>query len=493
MMAARTDRAGRAANQDNVWVCPNLSDFNPFDDKMADDSKQYSLSSYGAIMVVADGMGGMHSGEKASEIVIDNFKKAFHSIPAEIANSLSDRDIYRFLGQTFTAADNEIKAFSAEHPESRGMGSTCVVAWVVNQKVYIAWVGDSRAYCYNPANGLTRLTHDHSYVQMLVDTGQITPEEAEHHPQSNVITHSIGDTEDHVTYSFEVYPAHRGDVILLCSDGLCGLLNDAEIRSVIGESGVSNMGVTLEALWNAGEHRGWTDNATIALMRFTESPIAAPAAPQGWDANHPAVAQAPGVAPVISKPIPNAAPKAAVPAMEATASAPAPVKKGGNKTMVIGIAALIVVLVAIAAYFIMSSGDKPAPVQEVQIEETFDDPLNNPLNNPVQPGTVAQPGTSTSRPSTGGQSSNSGNSGKSTGSVNGDKQTSGAVDAVTNQTGKGKGTNFDPEKGNGGVPDVQFGSGSKNEIKPGTGSGTSPTSSGKESENGLKQDKPGTE
>jgi hypothetical protein len=147
------------------------------------------------------------------------------------------------------------------------MGSTIVLAWIIGQSAFIGWCGDSRAYCYHPVNGLKRLSHDHSYVQELVDSGKLSEELAFDHPDSNIITRSLGDTRSAAKPEVKEYSLHDGDIIMLCSDGLCGVLRDQEIEAVMNENSIS-MEACRDALWDAARNAGWHDNVTIGLCRI---------------------------------------------------------------------------------------------------------------------------------------------------------------------------------------------------------------------------------
>ena len=108
-----------------------------------------------------------------------------------------------------------------------------------------------------------RLSHDHSYVQELVDGNKISEEHAFNHPNSNIITRSLGDSGEKARPEVREYPLHGGDVLLLCSDGLCGLLRDEETESILSGNRHS-VKDCLNALWQRGQEEGWTDNVTIA-------------------------------------------------------------------------------------------------------------------------------------------------------------------------------------------------------------------------------------
>lgn len=264
-VAAKCDKAGRSQNQDNYWVCPDLENIG--DNSNVGNDHDIELSPKGALLVVADGMGGMKSGEKASEFVIEGIKKIFANIPDDILGN--DNAIISFIKEAIIESDGIIKAYAKDHRESEGMGSTIVLVWLLGEKAYCGWCGDSRIYCYNPQNTLVRLSHDHSYVQSLVDDGKISEEEAFDHPDGNIITRSLGDSGEKANPETKIYPIHRRDIFLLCSDGLCGLLTDEKIESLLSDNCTSSEDA-LKALWQAGEKEGWSDNATIEIACVTD-------------------------------------------------------------------------------------------------------------------------------------------------------------------------------------------------------------------------------
>ena len=145
-VAAKCDKAGRSQNQDNYWVCPNLEKIG--DISNVGNDHDIELSAKGALLVVADGMGGMKSGEKASEFVIEGIKKKFSNIPEDILGN--DNAIISFIKEAIVESDGIIKAYAKDHRESEGMGSTIVLVWLLGEKAYCGWCGDSRIYCYNP-------------------------------------------------------------------------------------------------------------------------------------------------------------------------------------------------------------------------------------------------------------------------------------------------------------------------------------------------------
>ena len=277
--SAKCDKAGRQQNQDNYWVCPNLSFDNQENDNLINNDSEIILSDNGALFIVADGMGGMNAGEKASELVVTSIKKRFKSIPTSVL--VSDESILRFISDSIIYADERIKEYAKGNRDAEGLGSTIVLLWLYNDKAYCGWCGDSRIYRYNPNNNLIRLSHDHSYVQSLVDEGKITDEEAFEHPDSNIITRSLGDSGEKAKPETKVYDIFERDVFLLCSDGLCGLLQDKQIEEIVSIH-CSSSKEALQALWKAGEDARWNDNATIELVAIESGGKIAKGIAQGY-------------------------------------------------------------------------------------------------------------------------------------------------------------------------------------------------------------------
>ena len=263
IMAARCEAAGRFNNEDNFQLTDDLSN-NQWSFKT--DHEVY-LSEKGALMIVCDGMGGMNAGEVASNIAVETIKEWFSTERLTDEVTVSAERIIRYIKDAIIAADMQIKEEGEKDKEKEGMGSTIVLAWLIGQSVFIGWCGDSRAYSFNPAIGLKLLSHDHSYVQSLVDIGQLSEDKAFDHPNNNIVTRSLGDTQQTAIPDVAEYPLHDGDVIMLCSDGLNGVLRDHEIEMVMSENDAM-MATCRDALWNEARDAGWYDNVTIALCRI---------------------------------------------------------------------------------------------------------------------------------------------------------------------------------------------------------------------------------
>lgn len=265
-LAARCEAAGRENNEDNYQVVADIAgNRHGF---TADE--ELRLGELGTLLVVCDGMGGMNAGEVASAIAVQTIKDCFvaDKITKEVLSAPE-----KYIVSSIQAADAAIKAESKRNPASEGMGSTIVLAWLLRGKVYVGWCGDSRAYRYNAVSGLERLSHDHSYVQELVDAGSITEELAFFHPNNNIITRSLGDPRGAAQPDTKVFDIQQGDIYLLCSDGLCGCLQDHQIQEVI-EQHHTTISQCRDALWQADEAAGWHDNVTTVLAQITAGGVA---------------------------------------------------------------------------------------------------------------------------------------------------------------------------------------------------------------------------
>ena len=262
---AGTDIGLRDNNEDNFTVCPDLT----LDEWRlpADHQQTISLGKRGCLVVVADGMGGQNAGEVASDIAIKTIEEMFSplKLPADVIEK--PETIKNYLKGVIDEADLRVKQHSKENPATAGMGSTIIIAWLVADTVYVAWLGDSRAYSYVPGMGIGRLSKDHSYVQQLVDAEVLTEEQAMNDPNSNIITRSLGDPSQKAKADVVSCSIKEGEVILLCSDGLCGVCKDEEIGGII-ETCSADLKVCKEKLTTAALANGGSDNITIVLLQI---------------------------------------------------------------------------------------------------------------------------------------------------------------------------------------------------------------------------------
>ena len=210
------------------------------------------------LFAVADGMGGARAGEVASTIVVDTFTES-QALPG--SGSVEER-----LATVVREANARIHELAQADADRAGMGTTVTAAYVGDDAVSFAHVGDSRAYRWRDG-GLERLTTDHSLVEELKRRGRITEQEAEEHPQKSVITRALG-PEAAVEVDTLTHPAQAGDVFLLCSDGLTGMVPEDRIAEIL--AGASDLQEAGQALIREANERGGRDNITVVLFRLEE-------------------------------------------------------------------------------------------------------------------------------------------------------------------------------------------------------------------------------
>lgn len=267
-LAAKTDMGVvRTNNEDNFQVAADLTS-----DKMQwINNEVYSLGEKGTLLVVADGMGGMNAGEVASELAIETVREYFSSEKLTDEVLKNRYSIEKYMNEVIVEADARIKQEAKLRPETRGMGTTIVIGWILDGKLYVSWCGDSRAYVYNPVAGLHQISKDHSYVQGLVDKGAISKEDAFDYPDSNIITRSLSDgtAKAKPESLLKPYDLCDQDIVLLCTDGLNGMLRDCEIEDVIRNNEV-DMDCLADELIKAACEAAGSDNITICLCQILE-------------------------------------------------------------------------------------------------------------------------------------------------------------------------------------------------------------------------------
>lgn len=206
----------------------------------------------GYFAVVADGMGGHKAGEVASRLVVDTIKEALENkSPEQITEDV--------LSDALVLANKYVWNESHADQQKEGMGSTATAAVFNDTSVLICHVGDSRGYLFRDGT-LSQITKDHSYVQMLVDSGRITKEEALDHPAKNIITRAVG-IDESVDVDIYTLQIKHGDTVLLCSDGLNVTVSDNEIENILS-SGISH---AADALVDAALNNGGSDNISVVL------------------------------------------------------------------------------------------------------------------------------------------------------------------------------------------------------------------------------------
>ena len=208
------------------------------------------------LAIVADGMGGHNAGEVASG-------KAVGMVQKDVV-AQNDKSAKELLLKAVDDANHEIYEMSKNKKGLSGMGTTMTACVAEKNNITAVQVGDSRLYLIRE-NTITQITKDHSLVEMLVENGEITKEEAKSHPQKNIITRAVG-TDKTVEADVYEFKTKKQDVILLCSDGLVNMVEDDTILSIISTS--ESLEQAANQLVSAAENAGGTDNITVILIRY---------------------------------------------------------------------------------------------------------------------------------------------------------------------------------------------------------------------------------
>lgn len=244
----------RQTNEDNFLV----GDFTSCNSAQMPSIREYDTGSQGLVLMVSDGMGGAAAGEIASALAVQTVadKMRFSAPPTR------DQFVEQ-LKNGLHEANQVIVDYALAHPHTYGMGATATAAGVLNNEVAIGQVGDSRAYLIRESS-IQLLTRDQSYVNQLVEAGKITEEEAEIHPRRNIILQALGNQSELEVVVTEL-TLRPGDRLLLCSDGLTGMVKKEEIHAVVMSLGLPQACQTLIDLANLN---GGHDNITVVLAEF---------------------------------------------------------------------------------------------------------------------------------------------------------------------------------------------------------------------------------
>jgi PPM family protein phosphatase len=239
--AMRTDRGlVRELNEDAVaWITPQ-------DDDVA--------ASHGSLALVADGMGGHAAGEVASALAADTIRRVYYDLKGPVP---------KVLEMAFTTANRAILDYVADHPDCKGMGTTCTVLVFRDGKAWLAHVGDSRAYLLRDG-ALTQLSEDQTLVAKLVSKGALTEEEAAHSPVQNVILQALGTmVKFQPIIGSKGLPLRPADVLILCSDGISSMVPEAMIADIAARLPPQE---ACNALIEAALAAGGPDNASLGIF-----------------------------------------------------------------------------------------------------------------------------------------------------------------------------------------------------------------------------------
>jgi protein phosphatase len=224
-----------------------------------EDSCFAASSGENALLVVADGMGGHRAGNVASDLVIKEAEKVW--LKLEKCSAKTGADIRNIIEDFIREANRLIIEEADQNPSQKGMGTTVTAALLCGQNLTVGHVGDSRAYLIN-AEKITPITRDHSLPEHLIESGQITEEEARFHPQRHILTRALGISAKLTVDVFEEQ-VEQGSAVLLCTDGLTNMVRDEEILATVNQYGDPQQ--TAEALIEQANKCGGFDNITVVI------------------------------------------------------------------------------------------------------------------------------------------------------------------------------------------------------------------------------------
>jgi serine/threonine protein phosphatase PrpC len=226
--------------------------------------REHTLGPKGTLLLVADGMGGAASGEVASQMAIETIYN--HLLETWCTEeSVAPEQFATRIKESVEETNQRIYAAARERPEHKGMGTTATAVGVLGSHLYLAQVGDSRAYLIRNKQA-TQLTKDQSLMQRLIDAGELTEEEAEKSERRNIILQALG-PDQKVRVDLTQQPIRRGDMLVLCSDGLSGQVKKEEIAEIVCDP-TNDLVAICSELIDLANARGGPDNITVIVARM---------------------------------------------------------------------------------------------------------------------------------------------------------------------------------------------------------------------------------
>ena len=265
----RTDVGCVREHNEDAFVVADLTRGNA---TLQPEVQTHVLGDCGTLFMVADGMGGAAAGEIASAMAVGVVLEKLTEASAD--GEAPDEETFAWaLKRAVASANTQIHNFALEHPDCRGMGTTATVAEVRGDRLFLAQVGDSRAYLVRDGVAM-QITRDQSLMQKLIEAGEMTEEEAEYSERRNIILQALG-PESQVRVDLTHQQVRRGDVLILCSDGLSGLVKRDEIGRIVTED-QDPMTVCKRLIDRANEYGG-PDNITVIAASFDGDGLISPA------------------------------------------------------------------------------------------------------------------------------------------------------------------------------------------------------------------------
>jgi serine/threonine protein phosphatase PrpC len=269
----KTDLGRTREHNEDTFLVADLSTGNA---SLQPEVRRHEIGARGSLFMVADGMGGAAAGELASAMAADLIYR--HMATAWASDTADSPDQFAFrMREAVELANGQIYSYAREHPEVRGMGTTVTAAGIYGGNLYLTQIGDSRAYLVR-GNEAVQLTKDQSLMQRLVDAGELTADEAEQSERRNIILQALG-PDPRVKVDLTHQPIGRGDTLILCSDGLSGLVRREEFAHMAAEH--TDLTALCSALIDLANARGGPDNITVVAARFEGEGLPEPDGAEG--------------------------------------------------------------------------------------------------------------------------------------------------------------------------------------------------------------------
>jgi PPM family protein phosphatase len=269
----KTDLGRTREHNEDTFLVADLSTGNA---SLQPEVRSHEIGARGSLFIVADGMGGAAAGELASAMAADLIYRHMATAWASDSEGTAARFAYR-MKEAVELANAQIYSYAREHPEVRGMGTTVTAAGVFGNDLYLTQVGDSRAYLVRGTEAI-QLTKDQSLMQRLVDAGELTEDEAEQSERRNIILQALG-PDPRVKVDLTYQSIRRDDTLILCSDGLSGLVRREEFATLARQ--YPDPPALCAALIDLANARGGPDNITVITARFEGEGLPEPDGAEG--------------------------------------------------------------------------------------------------------------------------------------------------------------------------------------------------------------------
>jgi serine/threonine protein phosphatase PrpC len=270
---AKTDLGRTREHNEDTFLVADLSTGSA---SLHPEVRSHEVGPRGSLFMVADGMGGAAAGELASEMAADFIFRHLATVWTSDPDGSASRFAFR-MREAVELANEKIYAYAREHPDVRGMGTTVTAAGVFASDLYLTQIGDSRAYLVRGGEAI-QLTKDQSLMQRLVDAGELTEEEAEQSERRNIILQALG-PDPRVKVDLSHQSLRQGDTLIICSDGLSGLVRREEFADfVVRFPDLANL---CSALIDTANQRGGPDNITVVAARFEGDALPEPNETEG--------------------------------------------------------------------------------------------------------------------------------------------------------------------------------------------------------------------